>query len=157
LDLELVILIGLQASGKTSFRNARFADTHVIVSKDNFRNNRRPERRQRFLIEEALSKGRSVVVDNTNVRREERLALIEQARRHSAGVIGYCFPPALVDSLRRNAQRTGRAFVPEVGIKSMARAWIEPALEEGFDALFKVHLSENGFIVQGWSDTDENG
>jgi hypothetical protein len=44
-DLELVILVGLQASGKTTFRQMRFDGTHVIVSKDLLRNNRRPQSR----------------------------------------------------------------------------------------------------------------
>jgi len=54
-DLELVIFIGLQASGKTTFRQTRFDGTHVIVSKDLLRNNRRPQSRQMHLIEAALT------------------------------------------------------------------------------------------------------
>jgi predicted kinase len=69
-DLELVILIGLQASGKTTFRQMRFDGTHVIVSKDLLRNNRRPQSRQMRLIEAALTANQSVVVDNTNPRLE---------------------------------------------------------------------------------------
>jgi predicted kinase len=33
--MELVIFIGLQASGKSTFYHERFARTHVHVSKDN--------------------------------------------------------------------------------------------------------------------------
>ena len=62
-DQELVIFIGLQASGKTSFYRSRLAQTHVHISKDLMRNNRRPERRQQQLVREALSAGRSLVVD----------------------------------------------------------------------------------------------
>jgi predicted kinase len=40
--MELVILIGLQAAGKTTFRQRRFDRTHIVVSKDNFSNNRSP-------------------------------------------------------------------------------------------------------------------
>lgn len=60
------MLIGLQGAGKTTFAAQRFAETHVLISKDRLRNNRRPERRQQRLIAEALAAGRSVVVDNTN-------------------------------------------------------------------------------------------
>jgi predicted kinase len=55
---ELVLLIGLQGSGKSSFCSAHLADTHTLVSKDRLRNNRNRERRQRQLIEEALGAGR---------------------------------------------------------------------------------------------------
>jgi predicted kinase len=150
--LELVVLVGLQASGKTTFRNERFVATHVVVSKDDFRNNSNPERRQQFLIREALASGRSVVVDNTNVRREHRVALIEQARAHAARVVGYCFQPSVADSLKRNAQRSGRARIPDVGIKATAKVWVPPSLAEGFDALFEVRIVEGGFSVQDYRD-----
>jgi len=55
---ELVILVGLQASGKTSFYRSHLAATHVHVSKDLMRNNRSPARRQVQLIAEALAAGR---------------------------------------------------------------------------------------------------
>ena len=42
---ELVLLIGLQAAGKSTFYRARFAGTHDWVSKDRFPNNRNPARR----------------------------------------------------------------------------------------------------------------
>ena len=41
-DIELVILVGLQASGKSTFFRERFAATHEHVSKDLFRNNKTP-------------------------------------------------------------------------------------------------------------------
>ena len=44
---ELVLFVGLQAAGKSTFYQARFAGTHDWVSKDRFPNNRNPARRQR--------------------------------------------------------------------------------------------------------------
>src|SRR5690242_6814545 len=66
IHMELVILIGLQASGKSTFARTRFGETYRYVSKDLLKNNSNPARRQRQLIEEALQQGLSVVVDNTN-------------------------------------------------------------------------------------------
>jgi|SRR5215218_2225674 len=63
--MELVIFVGLQASGKSTFFRERFAATHEHVSKDLFRNNRDRNRRQAQLIESALGRDSSVVVDNT--------------------------------------------------------------------------------------------
>ena len=40
--MDLVILMGLQGAGKSSFYRAHFAATHTLVSKDRFPNNRRP-------------------------------------------------------------------------------------------------------------------
>ena len=42
---ELIIFVGLDASGKSSFLRKRLAATHEHVSKDLFRNNRNRNRR----------------------------------------------------------------------------------------------------------------
>src|SRR5947209_8125144 len=57
---ELVLFVGLQGAGKSSFYRDRFAGTHDWVSKDRFPNNRNSARRQRQLVEGALASGRSV-------------------------------------------------------------------------------------------------
>ena len=64
--MELVILMGLQASGKSTFFRDYLAATHVLVSKDLMRNNKNKSRRQIQLIENTLQAGHSVAVDNTN-------------------------------------------------------------------------------------------
>ena len=66
---ELVIFVGLQAAGKSSFFRERFGATHAHVSKDLMpRAARDKESRQLGQIEQALLIGRPVVVDNTNPR-----------------------------------------------------------------------------------------
>jgi hypothetical protein len=55
---ELVIFVGLQASGKSTFFRERFAGTHELVGKDLFRNNKNRNRRQAQLIEAALYRTR---------------------------------------------------------------------------------------------------
>src|SRR5438552_6451239 len=76
-DMEIIIFIGLQGSGKSTFYQTHFAQTHVLISKDLFPNNKNPLRRQQQLIVEALQAGHSVVIDNTNASRENRTELIE--------------------------------------------------------------------------------
>ena len=78
--MECVILIGLPASGKSTFFRDRFAATHDHVSKDLLRNNRKPQRRQEHLIAESLASGRSVVVDNTNPSAAVRATIITIAK-----------------------------------------------------------------------------
>ena len=136
--MELVILVGLQASGKSSFRQSRFDATHVVVSKDHFRSNRRPARRQDQLIREALGAGKPVVVDNTNPRREDRAALIRLAREFCVPAIGYFLQTSFEDALARNARREGAARVPDVGVYSTAKVLVVPCLTEGFDELYEV-------------------
>jgi predicted kinase len=145
---ELVMLIGLQGAGKTTFAGQRFGDTHVLISKDRFRNNRRPERRQQRLIAEALAARRSVVVDNTNPSVVERAALIACARSAGARVIGYVFTSPLPVCRARNANRPPEAQVPDVGLFATVKRFEPPTVGEGFDELWSVDtLSDLRFEV----------
>jgi predicted kinase len=140
--VECIILVGLPASGKSSFFRERFAGTHDHVSKDLLRNNRQPQRRQAQLIADSLSLGRSVVVDNTNPSVGERAAIVRIARAHGAEVVGYFFPTEAADALRRNRAREGRERVPAVAIFTTRKRLEPPSLAEGFDRLFRVTMNE---------------
>lgn len=140
--MECVILIGLPASGKSTFFRERFAATHDHVSKDLLRNNRRPQRRQEQLIAESLSAGRSVVVDNTNPSAGVRAPLIDAARKHGAEVVGYFFISDARDALRRNRTRDGRERVPDVAIFTVRKHLQPPTPAEGFDRLYAVTMIE---------------
>ncbi|OAI54374.1 kinase [Planctomycetaceae bacterium SCGC AG-212-F19] len=155
--MELVIFIGLQGAGKSSFYRTRFADSHALVSKDRFRNNRRPGRRQRHLIDGALQAGQSVVVDNTNPTVHDRAELIELARGHGATVVGYYFESRLEHCLERNRLRIGKERVPEVGLVNVAKKLEWPDYSEGFDRLYYVRLAgDQKFVVQEWADAPKN-
>ena len=139
---ECVILIGLPASGKTTFYRERFAGTHDHVSKDLMRRARRPDERQQRLIAASLAAGRSVVVDNTNPRRADRAAIVATARRHGADVAAYLFETEAGDALRRNRAREGRERVPDVAIFTVRKRLEPPDWSEGFDRIYRVRLHE---------------
>ena len=140
--MECVILIGLPASGKSTFFRERFAETHDHVSKDVLRNNRRPQRRQEQLIAESLAAGRSVVVDNTNPSVAVRRPLLDVARTYRAEVVGYFFVTDARDALRRNRAREGRERVPDVAIFTVRKHLQAPTPGEGFDRLYAVTMIE---------------
>jgi predicted kinase len=140
--MDLVIFVGLQASGKSTFFRERFAATHAHVSKDLFRNNKNPNRRQTQLIEATLEQGSSVVVDNTNPTVEDRLTLIELGREFGARIIGYYFESEVRRCIRRNRRRLGKERVPDVAIFATAKKLVAPSYSEGFDELFRVHITE---------------
>lgn len=149
--MELIILMGLQASGKSTFHRLHFATTHAYVSKDLLSNNRKPARRQMQLVEEALQAGQSVVVDNTNPTPVEREPLIRLGHEYGAGVIGYYFEASIRASLERNKTRLGKARVPDVAIFVTAKKLVPPTFAEGFDTLYDVCITENrSFEVREW-------
>ncbi|HEX6355844.1 ATP-binding protein [Actinophytocola sp.] len=155
---EVVILIGLQASGKTTFYHQRMATTHEHISKDVFPNARRPQRRQMRMIEAALDAGRDVAVDNTNPSPEEWQPIIAAARAHGARVVGFWFPPDLAVSQVRNAARTGKTRVPDVGLYATLKRLRRPRLVDGFDALFAVRGDgRGGFDVRPMHEEDGCG
>jgi len=146
---EVVVLVGLQAAGKSTFYRQRFAGTHALVSRDRFRNHRRPSQRQRELLEAELQDGRSVVVDNTNPAISDRAAILPVARAFGAPVICYFFLPDVRVSLARNARREGRERIPVAGIHATMKRLVPPTLSEGFDLLFEVQaIGEGQFRVQ---------
>lgn len=139
---ECVILIGLPASGKSTFYRERFAGSHDHVSKDLMGDSRQRERRQEQLVSESLARGRSVVVDNTNPSASVRAPVIALAKAHGAQVVGYFFTGDAADALRRNRTREGRERVPDVAIFAARKRLEAPTFAEGFDRLFSVRLDE---------------
>jgi predicted kinase len=144
--MELIIFIGLQAAGKSTFYRAHFADTYVHISKDLLKsskiknkNQKQAERIERAFKEEH----RSVVVDNTNVTVQDRQLLIDIGRRYGATIIGYYFEPDVAGSRMRNRQREGKAQVPEKAIFITAHKLQQPSYAEGFDTLYYVRIGKD--------------
>ncbi len=142
--LQCIVLVGLQASGKTAFYAQRFATTHVHVSKDNFSNARHKDARQNQMVESALAAGRSVVIDNTNATPAERQGVIAAGRRFGARVVAYYFDSTIRASIGRNRRREGKARVPDVAILATAKRMVPPSPAEGFDEIYRVRLTDEG-------------
>jgi predicted kinase len=142
--LECVILIGLPGAGKSTFFRQRFAGTHEHISKDRFPHARQRQSRQDTLLRAALSAGRSVVIDNTNVTPAERAAIIAVAREHGARVIGHYVGATTREAVARNELRAGRARVPRVAIFTRAKQLVPPSQVEGFDELHHWRVTPAG-------------
>jgi predicted kinase len=129
--MEMILFIGIPASGKTSFYVERFLATHVRVGMDLLRT----RRREQALISACLSCGQRFVVDNTNPARADRSWYIEAARNARFRVIAYFFEPDPNASFERNALRD--------------RKWRleRPTMEEGYDQVFIVHAANGRFDV----------
>lgn len=139
--MELIIFVGLQGSGKTTYYHEHFAATHVHVSKDLMSNARNRDAKQMMQIEEALAAGRSVVVDNTSPTIESRAPLVAAARRHGARAIAIYFDPHIPTVLARNQKREGRARVPVPAIFATKKKLVAPTTAEGFDEVRVVTMT----------------
>lgn len=144
--MEAVVFIGLQGSGKSSFYKERFFSTHVRISLDLLRT----RNRERQFLTVCLETKQPFVIDNTNPGRQDRAKYIEAAREAQYAVIGYYFRSKVDECLARNQERT--EIVPMAGILSTARKLELPRLDEGFDNLRYVRLTESGFVVEEWTN-----
>jgi len=143
--MELIILIGLQASGKSTLYRTRFANSHVLISKDLLKSSKNQSKKQKQLelIERAFQEQSSVVVDNTNVTVQDRLPLIDVGRRYDATITAYYFQPHILGSRTRNKQREGKAQVPEKAIFITAHKLEPPSYAEGFDTIYYVRIGKD--------------
>jgi predicted kinase len=145
--MEVAILVGLPGSGKTSFFRAHLAQSHVHVSKDVLGHGRDTSRRQLELVTEALRAGRSVAVDNTNPRVEDRAPLLALARAAGARAVAYALDTTPRESAARNRARQGKERVPGVAVFVTAKRLQPPTAAEGFDAIYRVHAAGGSFEV----------
>lgn len=148
-EMETIIFIGIQATGKSTFFRQQFFATHVRINLDMLKT----RNRERILLAACLEAKQPFVIDNTNLTREARAGYISQAKAVGFSVAGYYFKSVLQDSIERNKQRSGKALIPEKGILGACRKLELPNLDEGFDRLFYVEIGDDGqFIVKEWSD-----
>lgn len=144
MGVECVILVGLPASGKSTFYARRFAATHRQISKDLWPGSSSKGGRQARELRAALTAGQPVVVDNTNPAPADRAEIITIARDFGARIVGYYFTASTREAIRRNRGREGKARVPDVAIFTAAKRMIAPGRAEGFDELYTVGIEPDG-------------
>ncbi|RYG64026.1 ATP-binding protein, partial [bacterium] len=126
---------------------SRFYETHLRINLDQLRT----RNRESILLNACIQSKTRFVWDNTNVARADRQPMINTLLQAHYEVIAFYFERDFEASMRRNALRTGRARVHEVGIKTMSARLEKPVWDEGYTAIFTVKTGEKGqFHVQEW-------
>lgn len=147
--MELVLFIGIQATGKSSFYKERFYRTHLRVNYDMLKTRHRED----LIVQACLESKTKFVVDNTNLTRADRARYIVPASNAGFRVVGYFFQSRVADALRRNSNRDEPERVPDKGILGASGRLELPARAEGFDELCFVRLDEpKGFVVEEWKE-----
>ena len=130
----VVIMTGLQGSGKSTFFLKFLASDFVRVNLDTLKT----RYQEKLLIEKCLSEGCSYAVDNTNPTRADRERYIIPAKEAGYRIVGYYIDADVSDCLGRNSLREGKARVPDVAIYATAKKLEIPSYDEGFDELYTV-------------------
>jgi len=150
--MELALLIGIPASGKSTFCRERFFGSHLRLSLDMLRT----RRRERGLFQACLETRTRAVIDNTNASPEERALFIAPARQARFRIVGYYLSTDLSLALARNKARAGAARVPDVALLATHSRLRLPNFEERFDELFFVtDDGRGGFTVEPWRRQEE--
>lgn len=147
-NMEMIIFIGLQASGKSSFYREGFFKTHMRINLDMLKT----RNREKLMIDACLSAKQPLVIDNTNPTRKEREVYISEAKENRFKVIGYYFQSSIKECLNRNNNRTGKECIDEKGVLGTYSKLQLPNFKEGFDELYFVRMENEEFIVEGWKD-----
>lgn len=143
----MVIFIGIQGAGKSTFFKKYFADTHIRINLDMLKT----KHREKVLIKACLEAKQPFVIDKTNPTIESRTKYIALAKRYKFSVFGYYFASDLAAAIERNNRRSGKAKIPEKGIHATYSRLQIPTFAEGFDELFYVKIDEkNDFVVENW-------
>lgn len=145
--MEAVILVGIQATGKSTFYHHQFGRTHVRINLDMLKTR---HREQQFL-DTCLVTRQRFVVDNTNPTPAERQRYIQPAQQQGFSITGYYFESKLAAALIRNCDRAPDQRIPNKGIRGTVSRLILPTYDEGFDQLFYVRLlPHQQFSVEDW-------
>jgi len=143
--MEAVLLIGAQASGKTTFYRRRFAGTHAWINRDTLGT----PARERDALARVLASGQPWVLDRTNALAADRAKTIATAKERGFRVVGYFFRSELKELLARNSRRQGREKIPPAGVIATFKRLQPPTVAEGYDELYTVRVEPGGdFAVE---------
>ena len=147
--MTAIILIGIPASGKSTFCKEQLFNTHVRLNLDMLKT----RHREKFLLQACIAAQQPFVIDNTNASPAERECFIMPASKAGFKVIGYYFSSKVQEALERNRLREGKARIHDSGIHGTAARLKLPSKAEGFDELWYVRMDGNGgFIIEEWND-----
>lgn len=143
----MVIMIGIPGSGKSTFCDEKFPGWRII-SRDILRTRHREEQ----LLADTVASRLSCVIDNTNVSRAERAKFITAGKAAGYRIVGYYLRSDIDECLKRNARRTGKARIPDAGVRGRAAQLEHPGYDEDFDELFHVSITDDGFSITPWRE-----
>lgn len=137
--MQLVIFVGGQASGKSTFFKRYFADSHIRINLDMLKT----RYREKIIFDACLQAKQKCVIDNTNPTPEDRARYIGAAKQAGFEIVCYYFDADVQTALQRNALREGKACIPKKGVMMTYKKLILPTLKEGFTVIYKVKIASD--------------
>lgn len=148
MEKVLVIMMGIQGSGKSTFYHNFLTKKFVRVNLDTLKT----RNQEKLLIEDCIKQGKSFAVDNTNPTKADRGRYIPSAKASGYKVIGYFMESKLKDCIERNNLRQGKEKIPSIAIAATSNKLQLPSFDEGFDELYFVKNDGKTMTVSEWRE-----
>ena len=144
---EIIIMTGIQGSGKSTFCAAKYPE-YTRINLDTLRT----RKKEKDALRLAISRKENIIIDNTNPTKADRMKYIEAGQASQYKIIGCFMQSVLQDCIERNNSRTGKEIIPAIAIANTSSKLEMPGFEEGFDELFFVKITAAGFTVSKWEE-----
>lgn len=148
MEKTLVIMMGIQGSGKSTFYHKFLAKDFVRVNLDTLKT----RHQESLLIEECIKQGKSFAIDNTNPTKYDRSRYIPLAKATGYKIIGYFMESKLKECIERNNLRQGQEKIPSNAIAATSNRLQMPSFDEGFDELYFVKNDGKTMTVSEWRE-----
>ena len=147
---KMYVVIGAPGCGKSTYIQNHLKENELVISRDKIRFGMLNDNDEYFSKEKevynefikqinaAIAADVTFYVDQTSLNAAARNKLFSRLKKKPDKVIGIYFTTSLDTILQRNAQRTGRALVPEDAVVNMFNSLTRPTLDEGFDEILEV-------------------
>lgn len=151
MEKTMVLMVGIQGSGKSTFYHKYLADDYVRVNLDALKS----RHQENLLIAECIKEGKCFAVDNTNPTRADRQRYIPLAKSAGYRIVGYFMESKLKVCIARNNLRLGKARIPATAIAATSNKLQIPTYEEGFDELYFVKNDGQIMMIEEWRELHE--
>lgn len=146
----IIVLTGVAASGKSTFCTKHFdLDKFTRINGDTLRKEYKSKatKMEDQIIAECIKDEKSFIIDNTNVKLEQRKKYIDIAKENGYDVVCFYIPTTKEIAIERNKLREGDAHVSRVVIYTMLKNIVVPTKKEGFDKLYIVDNSGENYVI----------
>lgn len=147
---EVIFLVGIPTSGKSTFSNNPKYSEYVRVSSDDILQEIAKKRKQSYntiftanirfaqismmkVLRKAIEDNKNIIWDQTNLTRKQRREKLKHIPDYYKKTAVY-FIIDLKTALKRNTERPGKVIPPEV-LERMIKEYELPTLEEGFSSV----------------------
>ena len=137
--MELIILIGIAGSGKTTFCKKIFPN-HVHISLDEIQDHSRQIEFK--TLEENLASGNDIIIDDTNLTKSIREQFISKAKKYNSEIKGVFFDLSMSRIQMQNSKR--EKPLPDSVLFKQKKRLESPSKDEGFD--FIQNLNDVSFF-----------